>query len=191
MDERVRRLAEQLLDTGLDQLPERERRVISRVAERSRISRDVNSAFDEKQTFGDRLADRVARFGGSWTFIVLFLGTLGAWAVLNSVVLAWYSAAFDPYPYIFLNLMLSTLAALQAPVILMAQNRQATRDRLAAGHDYEVNLKAELEIMGLHEKLDRIRSQHLEELLRTQQEQLGLLAQLAGANGRAGARSSV
>jgi uncharacterized membrane protein len=191
MDERVRRLAEQLLDTGLDQLPERERRVITRVAERSRISRDVNSAFDEKQTFGDRLADRVARFGGSWAFIVLFLGTLVAWAVLNSVVLAWYSAAFDPYPYIFLNLMLSMLAALQAPVILMAQNRQATRDRLAAGHDYEVNLKAELEIMGLHEKLDRIRSQHLEELLRTQQEQLGLLAQLAGANGRAGARSSI
>jgi uncharacterized membrane protein len=191
MDERVRRLAEQLLDTGLDQLPERERRVISRVAERSQISRDVNSAFDEKQTFGDRLADRVARFGGSWTFIVLFLGTLVAWAVLNSVVLAWYSAAFDPYPYIFLNLMLSMLAALQAPVILMAQNRQATRDRLAAGHDYEVNLKAELEIMGLHEKLDRIRSQHLEELLRTQQEQLGLLAQLAGAKGRAGARPSV
>jgi uncharacterized membrane protein len=191
MDERMRRLAEQLLDTGLDQLPERERRVITRVAERSQISRDVNSAFDEKQTFGDRLADRVARFGGSWTFIVLFLGTLVAWAVLNSVVLAWYSAAFDPYPYIFLNLMLSMLAALQAPVILMAQNRQATRDRLAAGHDYEVNLKAELEIMGLHEKLDRIRSQHLEELLRTQQEQLGLLAQLAGAKGRAGARSSV
>ena len=191
MDERVRRLAEQLLDTGLDQLPERERRVISRVAERSRISRDVNSAFDEQQTFGDRLADRVARFGGSWTFIVLFLGTLVAWAVLNSVVLAWYSAAFDPYPYIFLNLMLSTLAALQAPVILMAQNRQATRNRLAAGHDYEVNLKAELEIMGLHEKLDRMRSQQLEKLLRTQQEQLGLLAQLAGANGRAGARSSV
>jgi uncharacterized membrane protein len=191
MDERVRRLAEQLLDTGLDQLPERERRVITRVAERSRISRDVNSAFDEKQTFGDRLADRVARFGGSWAFIVLFLGTLVAWAVLNSVVLAWYSAAFDPYPYIFLNLMLSMLAALQAPVILMAQNRQATRDRLAAGHDYEVNLKAELEIMGLHEKLDRMRSQQLEELLRTQQEQLGLLAQLAGANGRAGARSSI
>ena len=191
MDERVRRLAEQLLDTGLDKLSERERRVITRVAERSQISRDVNSAFDEKQTLGDRLADRVARFGGSWTFIILFLGTLVAWAVLNSVVLAWYSTAFDPYPYIFLNLMLSMLAALQAPVILMSQNRQAARDRLAAGHDYEVNLKAELEIMGLHEKLDQIRSQHLEELLRAQQEQLGLLAQLAGANGKAGARSSI
>ena len=131
MDERVRRLAEQLLDTGLDKLSERERRVITRVAERSQISRDVNSAFDEKQTFGDRLADRVARFGGSWTFIILFLSTLVAWAVLNSVVLAWYSTAFDPYPYIFLNLMLSMLAALQAPVILMSQNRQAARDRLA------------------------------------------------------------
>src|SRR6476646_5526167 len=180
MDERVRRLAEQLLDTGFDKLSERERRVITRVAERSQISRDVNRVFDEKQTLGDRLADRVARFGGSWTFIILFLGTLVAWAGLNSVVLAWYSTAFDPYPYIFLNLMLSLLAALQAPVILMSQNRQAARDRLAAGHDYEVNLKAELEIMGLHE-----------ELLRAQQEQLGLLTQLIGLNGKAGSGSGV
>ncbi len=191
MDERVRRLAEQLLDTGLDKLSEHERRVITRVAERSQISRDVNSAFDRRQTFGDRLADRVARFGGSWTFIILFLGTLVAWAILNSVVLAWYSVAFDPYPYIFLNLMLSMLAALQAPVILMSQNRQAARDRLAAGHDYEVNLKAELEIMELHEKLDRIRSQHLEELLRVQREQLGLLTRLAGANDKAGFGSNI
>ena len=186
MDERVRRLAEQLLDTGFDKLSERECRVITGVAKRSQVSRDVNSAFDEKQTFGDRLADRVARFGGSWTFIALFLGTLVAWTFLNSVILAWYSAAFDPYPYIFLNLMLSMLAALQAPVILMSQNRQAARDRLAAGHDYEVNLKAELEIMGLHEKLDRIRSEHLEGLLRAQQEQLGLLTRLIGANGPPG-----
>jgi uncharacterized membrane protein len=184
MDDRVRQLAEQLLDTGLDKLSERERRVITRVAERSQISQDVNTAFDEKQTFGVRLADCVAKFGGSWTFIILFLGTLVAWAALNTIILAWYSTPFDPYPYIFLNLMLSMLAALQAPVILMSQNRQAMRDRLAAGHDYEVNLKAELEIMGLHEKLDRIRSQHLEELLRTQQEQIGLLTQLTGRMAR-------
>ena len=118
--------------------------------------------------------------------------TLVAWTALNSVVLAWYAAAFDPYPYIFLNLMLSMLAALQAPVILMSQNRQAARDRVAAGHDYEVNLKAELEIMGLHEKLDRMRSEHLEELLRAQREQLGLLTRLiAGAHGGAGPGSSV
>src|SRR3954469_5191959 len=102
MDERGRRLAEQLLDTGFDKLSERERRVISRVAERSQISRDVNSAFDEKQTFADRLADRVARFGGCWTFSTLFVCPLVSWAVLNRVILAWYSAAFDPYPSIFL-----------------------------------------------------------------------------------------
>ena len=106
MDERVRQLAQQLLNSGFDKLSERERRVITRIAERSQISRDVNSVFDEKQTFGDRLADRVASFGGSWTFIILFLGTLVAWTVLNSIVLARYAAAFDPYPYIFLNLML-------------------------------------------------------------------------------------
>src|SRR4051794_41897845 len=122
MDERVRRLAEQLLDTGFDKLSERERRVITRVAERSQISRDVNSAFDEKQTFADRLADRVARFGGSRTFILLFLHTLVAWAILNSVVLAWYAAAFDPYPYLFLNPMLSLLAPPPAPLLLMSQN---------------------------------------------------------------------
>jgi uncharacterized membrane protein len=190
MDERVHQLAEQLLATGLEKLSERERRVITRVAERSQVSRDVNSVFEEKQTFGDRLADRVARFGGSWTFIILFLSTLAAWTVLNSVVLAWHAEAFDPYPYIFLNLVLSMLAALQAPVILMSQNRQAARDRLAAGHDYEVNLKAELEIMGLHEKLDRIRSQHLEELLRTQQKQLALLTRLAEANDKVDSGSS-
>jgi uncharacterized membrane protein len=190
MDDRVHRLAEQLLATGLEKLSERERRVITRIAERSQVSRDVNSVFEEKQTFGDRLADRIARFGGSWTFIILFLSTLAAWAVLNSVVLAWYDKVFDPYPYIFLNLVLSMLAALQAPVILMSQNRQAARDRLAAGHDYEVNLKAELEIMGLHEKLDRIRSQHLEELLRTQQKQLALLTRLAEANDKVDSGSS-
>ena len=128
MDERVRGLAEQLLDSGLDKLSERERRLITHVAQRSQISRDINSVFDGKQTLGDRLADRVAKFGGSWTFIILFLGTLVAWAVLNSIVLAWYSTPFDPYPYNFLNLMLSMLAALQAPVILMSQNRQAMRD---------------------------------------------------------------
>jgi uncharacterized membrane protein len=188
MDERVRQLAEQLLATGLDKLSERECRVITGVARRTQISRNVNHAFEEKQTFGEQLADRVATFGGSWTFITLFLGVLVAWIVLNSLMLAWYVEPFDPYPYIFLNLILSMLAALQAPIIMMSQNRQAARDRLAAGLDYEVNLKAELEIMELHEKLDRIRSQHLEELLRTQQTQLQLLARLVEANGKASSR---
>ena len=108
-------------------------------------------------TVGDRLADRVAAFGGSWTFITIFLVVLVAWTLCNSFILAWSAAAFDPYPYIFLNLILSMLAALQAPIIMMSQNRHAVRDRVAAGLDYEINLKAELEIMALHQ----IRSQHL------------------------------
>ena len=178
MSEPVRQLAEQLLATGVDQLPERERRVITWLAKRAQISRNVNHAFEEHRTFGDRLADRVATFGGSWLFISLFLGTLVIWTMLNSVVLLHNPDAFDPYPYIFLNLILSMLAALQAPIIMMSQNRQAARDRLAAGLDYEINLKAEIEIMELHEKLDQIRSTHLMELQRAQQEQLVLLLQL-------------
>jgi uncharacterized membrane protein len=175
MDDQVRKLAEQLLKTGFDQLSDRERRVITGVAKRTQISRDANHAFEEKLTVGDRLADRVATFGGSWVFIAIFLGVLVAWTLFNSVVLAKsVAAAFDPYPYIFLNLILSMLAALQAPIIMMSQNRQAVRDRVAAGLDYEVNLKAELEIMALHEKLDQIRSQHLAEM----QEQLRLLMRI-------------
>jgi uncharacterized membrane protein len=185
MDEQIRQLAQQLLDTGFDKLSERERRLITRVAKRNHVSRNVNHAFEERQTLGDRLADRVATFGGSWTFITLFFGVLIAWALLNTVVLAWYDEAFDPYPYIFLNLVLSMLAALQAPIIMMSQNRQAARDRLAAGLDYEVNLKAELEIMELHEKLDQIRAQHLEEMLKAQQEQLRLLTRLTAASSKA------
>jgi uncharacterized membrane protein len=138
MNEQVHALAEQLLATGLDKLSQRECRVITGVARRTQVSRNVNHAFAERQTFGDRLADRVATFGGSWTFITLFSAALIGWAVLNSIILAGYIAAFDPYPYIFLNLILSMVAALQAPIIMMSQNRQAARDRLAAGLDYEV-----------------------------------------------------
>ena len=106
------------------------------------------------------------RLGGSWTFIMVFTGMLVTWVVVNTVVLARFGGGFDPYPYIFLNLILSMVAALQAPVILMSQNRQATRDRLAASLDYEINLKAEVEIMALHDKLDRIRLEHFEAALR-------------------------
>ncbi|HVJ42434.1 MAG TPA: DUF1003 domain-containing protein [Dongiaceae bacterium] len=179
MNEQVRQFAEQLLATGVDQLSDRERRVVAWLAKRAQISRDVNHAFEEHRTFGDRLADRVATFGGSWTFICLFLATLVIWVVLNSIVLAGGFGVFDPYPYIFLNLILSMLAALQAPIIMMSQNRQAARDRVAAGLDYEINLKAEIEIMALHDKLDEIRSTHLADLLRAQQEQFQLLSRLA------------
>ena len=122
----------------------------------------------------------MASFGGSWTFIIVFVAILLAWVAFNGLILAG-SLDFDPYPFIFLNLILSMLAALQAPIIMMSQNRQAARDRLAAGLDYEVNLKAEIEIMELHEKLDQIRNTHLSELLRKQQEQLEILLNMAQA----------
>jgi uncharacterized membrane protein len=117
-------------------------------------SRDLNAVFDERLTFGERLADRVAAVGGSWGFIIGFGVFLGAWAVLNTVVLA--AHAFDPFPFIFLNLMLSMLAALQAPIIMMSQNRQAAKDRLEARLDYETNLRAEAQIEELHAKIDSL-----------------------------------
>ena len=166
MDDEVSQLARQLLESGLTCLSEREQRVIVHIAKRLHVARNVNSVLAEQQTFGERLADRVAQLGGSWTFIAAFTGMLVAWVVVNTVLLTRFGGSFDPYPYIFLNLILSMVAALQAPVILMSQNRQAARDRLAAGLDYEVNLKAEVEIMALHDKLDRIRVEHLEDMLR-------------------------
>jgi uncharacterized membrane protein len=120
---------------------------------RTQVSRNVNLEEEERLTFGERIADRVAAFGGSWTFIISFGVVLTVWMGVN-IYMATH--AFDPYPFILLNLVLSTLAALQAPVIMMSQNRQASKDRLKADLDYEVNLKAELEVAQLHAKVDRI-----------------------------------
>ena len=125
------------------------------------------------------MADKVASFGGSWTFISIFMGVMVTWIFLNSFILIkLVEGSFDPYPYILLNLVLSMLAAIQAPIILMSQNRQAYKDRLSAEHDYEVNLKAEFEIIGLHEKMDSLREKQWSELIAIQQEQLKLLSQL-------------
>ena len=154
------------------ELREGERRVVDRATDRRLLSSDTNLAFDGGLTVGDKLADRVAQFGGSWTFIILFALVLVAWAAVNTRLLA---HPFDPYPFIFLNLMLSMLAAVQAPIIMMSQNRQASKDRLDAAHDYEVNLKSEMEIMALHEKLDALRDTQLADLLRRQDEQLAMI----------------
>ncbi len=182
MDQEVAEPARQLLDSGLTGLSEHERRVIVHVAKRLHSARDGNRVLEEQQTAGERLADRVARLGGSWTFIMVFTGMLVAWVVVNTVVLARFGSGFDPYPYIFLNLVLSMVAALQAPVILMSQNRQATRDRLAASQDYEINLKAEIEIMALHDKLDRIRLEHFEAALRDLVQQVEEVNRLVRVN---------
>ena len=140
-------------------------KALKKTKKRFTISRDLTDEYNADGGFGGHLADNITRWAGSWTFILLFLGFLGAWTLINAAFLG--SAAFDPYPFIFLNLSLSMLAALQAPVILMAANRQAARDRIDARHDYEVNLKAELEIIALHERIEDLRTKEIEDIKAT------------------------
>jgi uncharacterized membrane protein len=149
-------LAQRLLRKSASALDPEERRVLEGIEAGTTVARDSADVADEQATYGQRLSDRVAAIGGSWGFIIAFTVVLLGWMLLNSGVLAQFGAAFDPYPYIFLNLMLSTVAAIQAPVIMMSQNRQAAKDRLAASLDYETNLRAELDILRLHHKLDTI-----------------------------------
>jgi uncharacterized membrane protein len=144
--------------------------------EQEALAIDVNERFDSQLTYGERLADKVAEFGGSWGFISGFGVILVAWITINTVALLRHP--FDPYPYILLNLVLSCLAALQAPVIMMSQNRQAAKDRLHAEHDYQVNLKAELEIRQLHWKLDQLLTDQWQKLLQIQQIQTDLMEEL-------------
>jgi uncharacterized membrane protein len=162
----------------INSLTKREQEIIRHILQRSHVARNINKEFDEQLTFGQRLADRVAFFGGSWTFIMIFGSILLFWVILNSFVLARYNKAFDPYPYILLNLFLSMLASIQAPIIMMSQNRQVAKDRLDAAHDYEINLKAELEIASLHAKMDELREKQWADLVAMQQEQINLLMQL-------------
>ena len=171
-------IAEKLLGLPYESMDARTQKVLRHISGRKHIARNTAAESGEDITRGQRAADAVARFGGSWVFIALFGVVLVAWVVLNSLILSRYGKEFDPYPYILLNLFLSMLASIQAPVILMSQNRQAEKDRLNAGHDYEVNLKAELEIMLLHEKVDLLREGQWGELLAIQKEQLRLLAHL-------------
>lgn len=167
MSATLEQFASYLLAHGEDGLSPVDRRLLERLAAAAPVSRDSASDFHEQLTFGQRMADRVATFGGSWTFIGIFFACLVAWVVLNSVLLVRIGGVFDPYPYILLNLFLSMIAALQAPIIMMSQNRQAAHDRLDAALDYQVNLKAELEIARLHERLNELRVGELHALLET------------------------
>ena len=167
----LQHLAQNLLGKAIHELEPEESHVLEQIRQRRPISRDVADASDEQSSFGERLSDKVAAVGGSWTFIICFSLTMLGWMLLNTDVLSHFGMAFDPYPYIFLNLMLSTVAAIQAPIIMMSQNRQAAKDRLAASLDFEVNLRAELEIMRLHEKIDQRIQQRLDQILERLPEQ--------------------
>jgi uncharacterized membrane protein len=166
-------LSVQLLGQPYDQLTPMQQSVIDLIEAEAPSDVGPHLRIDER-SFGERLADNVARAGGSWGFIIAFGLALSLWMTWN----VWgrrEGLAFDPYPFIFLNLLLSTVAALQAPVIMMSQNRAAVRDRAAAEHDYRVNLRAELEIMHLHDKLDALRGREVVELLKRQAEAIRLL----------------
>lgn len=171
-------LIEKLLGVPYESLDRLTKKVALHIAERKHIARNTAKDAEAKTTLGQRAADAVATFGGSWAFITIFIAILLVWVGLNSFILVKYDKIFDPYPYILLNLFLSMLAAIQAPIILMSQNRQREKDRLNAEHDYEVNLKAELEIMLLHEKVDLLRENQWSELLAIQHEQIKLLGNL-------------
>jgi len=164
---------EDVLETEKGELSALEEEVVSSMKEPEIISKNVNLEFDRKLTLGEQAADRIAEFGGSWGFIGIFAGVILVWIIINSIALA--MRPFDPYPYILLNLVLSCLAAMQAPVIMMSQNRQEARDRLGAEHDYAVNLKAELEIRQLNAKLDQLLNHQWQRLLEIQRIQMELM----------------
>ncbi len=164
-----------LLETEKGELTTLEQDVVNSLREQESLAENMNLQFDRQLTFGERLSDRMAQFGGSWTFILVFWLLLVSWIILNSLL----ARAFDPYPYILLNLMLSCLAAIQAPIILMSQNRQEAKDRLRGEYDYRVDLKAELEIRLLHAKLDQLLMHQWQRLLEIQQLQLDLMGDLS------------
>jgi uncharacterized membrane protein len=165
------------LEDEYTKISDLERNLVTKIARRGQVAKKVNDEFDQEMTVGERIADRVAQFGGSWTFILMFGGILFFWVSINSISLILHQP-FDPYPYILLNLVLSMLAALQAPVIMMSQNRQAAKDRLQAQNDYEINLMAEMEIRDLHDKLDGLRLKAWHELWQMQQHQIQMLEAL-------------
>ncbi len=165
-----------LLVTEKGELSELEQEVLRSLQTHETLAADVDSDYEENWSVGERLADRIADFGGSWTFLICFAVFIVAWIVMNSLVLYWRPV--DPFPYILLNLLLSCLAAIQAPIIMMSQNRQEAKDRLRARNDYQVNLKAELEIRHLHEKMDHLLSHQWERMIEIQEVQLDLLNEL-------------
>jgi uncharacterized membrane protein len=159
-----------------------EREVLQSIHDNELVAENIAQQFERQLTVGERIADKVAEFGGSWYFIIAFFGVMGVWIVANSVFFLWHP--WDPYPFILFNLILSMLAAIQAPIIMMSQNRQEDRDRMRAENDYKVNLKAELEIRTLSDKMDQLLHNQWERLLEIQQIQMEMLEDLTGRRER-------
>lgn len=158
------------------ELSQLEEEVLKSMRSNSILSENISLTTNEQQTFGQRVADRIASFGGSWLFILSFFTVLLSWIILNLIMA---SKAFDPYPFILLNLVLSCLAAIQAPIIMMSQNRQEEKDRLRAENDFKINLKAELELRLLHEKMDHLLVHQHQRLLEIQEMQVEYLQEIA------------
>ncbi len=170
------RYMEHVMKTGKKETKKLEKEVIESLNEHETLSTNINTEFIKDLTYGERLADKIAMFGGSWKFIIFFAVVLVVWIAINTIVLL--KKPFDPYPFILLNLILSCIAAIQAPVIMMSQNRQESKDRLRAEHDYKVNLKAELEIRHLNEKLDYLLVKQWQRLLEIQQFQTEIMEEI-------------
>lgn len=171
-----------VLETERGELSALESEVIKSMKQHELLTKNIDKEFERKLTFGERLSDKIAEFGGSWKFIIFFGIILILWITTNAVGLL--ARPFDPFPFILLNLVLSTLAALQAPIIMMSQNRLEAKDRMRAEHDYRVNLKAELEIRHLHEKIDHLLRHQWQRLLEIQQIQTELMEEIMRDKGK-------
>jgi len=167
----------EVLEDEIGELSALDQEVIESLEQHEILSSDISKQFERKLTFGERLSDHIADFGGSWKFLISFGAVLVVWIAINGVILV--TRAFDPYPFILLNLILSCLSAVQAPIIMMSQNRAEARDRLRAENDYKVNLKAELETRHLHEKIDHLLRRQYNRLFEIQQIQIELLEEIS------------
>lgn len=172
---RYKHVTQLLLDEN-GELSQLDKEVLQKLSTSEILSHNIEPELESELTLGQKIADNIAEFGGSWTFILSFVAFLLVWIGINVFILA--NKAFDPYPFILLNLILSCVAALQAPVIMMSQNRQETKDRLRSEHDYQVNLKAELEIQQLHEKVDHLILKQGQRLMEIQEVQVELMQQI-------------
>ena len=166
----------QLVTEERGKIEKLEQEVVDSIHESDLLSKNINTSYNEETSVGARISDKVAKFGGSWKFIITFFSILIVWIAINSVVLL--TKTFDPYPFILLNLILSCIAAIQAPIIMMSQNRQEAKDRIRSENDYKVNLKAEIEIRTLHEKIDHLLLDQWSRMMQIQQVQLDMLEEL-------------